>query len=376
MSRLLSRCLLLLLIVGVTGVYAARAATGGISPAAATQPASSPAAKSNAYGKETVVLRELESLYEAVPFSHRRHAEMAEMWDGCTTCHHHTPATLPTTQTVRPQHPTQDDAGRVPACKSCHAADDEAATLDMPSLKAAYHRQCLNCHRDWMDSNACVACHAVKVNPASVPTTRPPSADDIVGRMHKPLTAPTTKEYTTRFTPADGAHVLFRHEEHVKDFGVKCVACHRGDSCATCHSAQPATAETAAASRPLRPGKTWKETHGACVACHQDDRCSHCHYEPTQTPPPPFRHEITGQQLDKHHDKLACGDCHTQFKAPPDASCGGSACHKHSVSYPQQRPGLYKAPATTQATPTSAVTNAATRPATRPTIVRIRRGGQ
>ena len=31
----------------------------------------------------------------------------------------------------------------------------ENADLRMPNLKGAYHRQCLNCHRDWAHENEC-----------------------------------------------------------------------------------------------------------------------------------------------------------------------------------------------------------------------------
>ena len=35
------------------------------------------------------------------------------------------------------------------------------ATVDLrqPSLKGAYHRQCINCHLDWSHENACGFCH-------------------------------------------------------------------------------------------------------------------------------------------------------------------------------------------------------------------------
>jgi len=36
---------------------------------------------------ETVMLDELVAQYEPVPFDHKAHASMAQMWDGCTTCH-------------------------------------------------------------------------------------------------------------------------------------------------------------------------------------------------------------------------------------------------------------------------------------------------
>jgi hypothetical protein len=331
------------------------------------------------------MLRELVDLYEPVPFSHREHAEMAEMWEGCTTCHHHTPEVFAPKRQGRLDHPNQEDAAKVPACKSCHSTED-SSDLHMPSLKAAYHRQCLNCHRDWMDANACSACHSPRPQASASqpttsrrPTTRPPSPDDIVGRMHKPIQPPQVKEYTTRFTPVAGPRVLFRHEEHVKEYGIKCVACHRGDSCSACHSPSAASAATSPVSRPLKAAATWEESHQPCVACHRNDACSSCHYQPGQTPPPRFNHDMTGQKLGKDHRKLACGDCHLAYNTPGALTCGDSSCHKKPMEFPRRRPGKYAPPAPTSRPATSApsavVPESAQEPATRPIIVRIRRGG-
>ena len=38
------------------------------------------------------------------------------------------------------------------------------------------------------------------------------------------------------------------------------------------------------ASKPLKPGKTWRDSHTPCIGCHAKDRCRHCHYD--STPPP------------------------------------------------------------------------------------------
>jgi ribulose-5-phosphate 4-epimerase/fuculose-1-phosphate aldolase len=101
----------------------------------------------------------------------------------------------------------------------------------MPSLKGAYHRLCLNCHRNWMDANACVICHAARNSAATAAAATEklgPNADDIVGRMHKPIPEPTTKLFRARFTPEVGPNVLFRHKEHTTTFGITCSLCHKG----------------------------------------------------------------------------------------------------------------------------------------------------
>ena len=61
----------------------------------------------------------------------------------CAGCHHHSPVG---------QRPT--------ACKSCHG-DTGSRTRDRPSLKAAYHRQCIGCHQKMgIKEQGCTDCHA------------------------------------------------------------------------------------------------------------------------------------------------------------------------------------------------------------------------
>jgi len=63
----------------------------------------------------------------------------------CAGCHHHSLA-----------------GERPPRCSACHGPTD-AATVDKPGLKAAYHRQCLGCHqRMGIDKQGCIDCHAEK----------------------------------------------------------------------------------------------------------------------------------------------------------------------------------------------------------------------
>jgi hypothetical protein len=235
-----------------------------------------------------------------------------------------------------------------------------------------------------MESNACVVCHAVRGEASATVPAHVPTPDDITGRMHKPIPAPTTREYTARFTPVAGPKVLFRHDEHVKSFGIKCATCHHQDSCASCHSkaapanqAGPAGMNTAGAgSHPLKPGRTWQDTHGPCAACHVADRCNKCHYQEGQLAPALFTHKMTGQELDKDHVKLACAQCHIQYKTR-EVTCGNTACHKTPVSFPADRPGPYTPPATLPAEPaTRPVTlPATTQPGTKPVMIKIRRGG-
>jgi hypothetical protein len=336
-------------------------------------------------GPDVVILKELVALYEPVPFDHRSHAAMSQMWDGCTTCHHRPPQS-PATRAAAASRPVdthdQQSSERIPACKSCHELGDDRAAADvrMPSLKGAYHRQCLNCHKEWTHENACVKCHQ-PLNKRDPKREIGPTADDIVGRMHPPIPPPADKVYTARFTPAAGNRVLFRHKEHVEGFGLKCVSCHHQDRCANCHD--PGGVRT---SHPLTPGRTWKDSHGPCAACHQQDRCDHCHHPEGQPDPPPFEHRLTGQILDKDHATLACADCHAQLKLKQTPTCGGATCHKSrpTIALPNDRPGSMAPTATQPAPGVSAAAaeqeitihddaNPTTRPTTRPRIVRIRK---
>ncbi|MFW5739553.1 MAG: sulfate respiration complex hexadecaheme cytochrome HmcA [Myxococcota bacterium] len=60
----------------------------------------------------------------------------------CAGCHHHSPVGM-----------------RPPKCASCHAADNEEVR-DRPGLKAAFHRQCIECHQQMDIKAGCTDCHA------------------------------------------------------------------------------------------------------------------------------------------------------------------------------------------------------------------------
>jgi hypothetical protein len=336
--------------------------------------------RSTELGPDVVVLKELVALYEPVPFDHRAHAGMSQMWNGCTTCHHRSPQ--PTTQsTTKPLDVRDQNASEtVPACRSCHEVGDDRADVRMPSLKGAYHRQCLNCHKEWTHENACVMCHK-PLNGRDAGQEIEPTPDDIVGRMHPPIVPPKENVYAMRFTPAAGGRVTFRHDEHVGAFGLRCVNCHHENRCSNCHDSNAGTTT----GRLLRPGRTWRDSHGPCVSCHQQDHCDHCHYPEDQRAPPAFEHQFTGQVLDKDHAQLACAKCHAQLKLTEPPTCGGARCHKSrpAIALPTDRPG----PLVATTRPAAGVRAAmlekeitlhdeppTTRPATtRPSLIRIRR---
>lgn len=115
---------------------------------------------------ETVIIGTLSKEYEPSVFPHR--AIYKALVDGtsasamasafhtsplstCAACHHHSP--LETLATP-------------PKCASCHGTDTQPVSGNRPSLKVAYHQQCMACHSAMkMEKPAatdCTACHAAR----------------------------------------------------------------------------------------------------------------------------------------------------------------------------------------------------------------------
>ena len=112
---------------------------------------------------EEVVIADLFYQYESVKLPHRRivHALVEHLKDEklaayfhheegtlCQGCHHNSPA-----------------AKKPPRCGSCHGQPFDAKNPLRPGLKAAYHQQCLGCHKDMgmqkPRSTECADCHKV-----------------------------------------------------------------------------------------------------------------------------------------------------------------------------------------------------------------------
>ncbi len=93
---------------------------------------------------DTVELNQISEVYEGVTFSHAEHAEMAD--EGCATCHHYTPP------------------GVYKKCAACHEKRIfEEDKLNVLNLKAAYHRQCIECHVEWESGpTGCTECHEIR----------------------------------------------------------------------------------------------------------------------------------------------------------------------------------------------------------------------
>ncbi|MCK4658419.1 MAG: cytochrome c3 family protein [Phycisphaerae bacterium] len=236
-----------------------------------------------------------------VPFDHTGHADWAEIAGGCTSCHHYTP-----------------EGVTHPSCKSCHPLELKRPDIRKPSLKGAYHRQCMGCHRQWSHNTRCDACHMKRVGEDRGIR----NAKEALGSMTKPIPEPDTTIYQTRSKPTPGTQAIFRHKEHSHRFGIKCALCHQGDSCARCHE------ERKEGVKPIRPAK---DRHQDCADCHKVDvvkggKCERCHWNEGQPKPPPFDHAETGWVLNRYHKDRSCRACHkTAPFAKLDRNC--NTCH-------------------------------------------------
>ncbi len=298
---------------------------------------------------EIVVINQLAQHYGPVEFDHRIHADMSELTGGCTNCHHN-----------------MAPGEKVKTCRECHSITRNGGSLVQPSLKGAYHRQCLGCHRDWSHENACGYCHREQT--ARPDITYAVDATDIILSSHPRIDPARSYVYQTEYHAAP--LVSFHHVDHVQSFGLKCVDCHQAGSCARCHDgnghAQPrdpvnrmSSCRSCHASNECnfchdqqsRPAFDHARVTGwdlqprhadvSCVACHgrveafltPSSNCRACHGGLSAES---FDHSITGVPLIGSHAKFSCGRCHVDSRADSPATCGG--CHA-GKSYPAQLPG-------------------------------------
>ncbi len=117
---------------------------------------------------DEVELDALTNLYEPVMFDHAMHVEVAE---DCSVCHHHTTGSAPVNSYCLKCHQGEEDMDVV-ACQDCHASPATVGLADptveqefvfhddQPNLKAAYHLNCMGCHREVGGPVGCEDCHA------------------------------------------------------------------------------------------------------------------------------------------------------------------------------------------------------------------------
>jgi hypothetical protein len=235
-------------------------------------------------GPGVVLMNKMTGQYGPVVFGHRSHAQMAEMSGGCNGCHHYNDTSL-----------------KILPCKTCHPAERKRQNIDIPDLKAAYHRQCLACHRQWNGSPECSTCHLEK---ADGKTPEQILEGYTRGRKdHPPVPAPEKRVYTTK--EQDGTVVTFFHGDHSKRFGLKCLDCHRNDGCITCHDKRP---EKVRKAEEITGAVSFESRHARCSSCHEGDNCDKCHLATEQNA---FDHaRSSGWALRPYHAALACTACH------------------------------------------------------------------
>jgi hypothetical protein len=91
--------------------------------------------------------------------------------ENCSVCHHHTTGTGVESEYCAKCHDGEKEMDSV-SCQNCHSADPVSAENlhnpkpdyiyhdDKPNLKAAYHLNCIGCHKEVDGPTGCEDCHA------------------------------------------------------------------------------------------------------------------------------------------------------------------------------------------------------------------------
>lgn len=255
-------------------------------------PAPEPAVAATAQLPGVVMLDRVPGCYGAVRFDHAGHVKMTAISSDCRTCHHELPERADAVGPVAPR-----------ACRDCHDASSEITKQDRPSLRGAYHRQCLSCHKDWGHENACGFCHA------SSATALAPSMHVAQLPASRAATHPT---YVYRTGHKVLPVVTFHHDDHSQRYGLQCAECHAGSTCGSCHGGNIE-----------RPPVNRQQS---CYSCHGESRCVTCHSFGERGK---FEHAArTGWYLRPGHASLACKECHLHPRTPerPDPQAC-KTCH-------------------------------------------------
>jgi hypothetical protein len=237
--------------------------------------------------------------YGPVTFAHRAHAHMAETGQGCISCHHY------------------DQARPIQKCKNCHAVSRKREDLGKPDLKAAMHRQCLDCHRDWNPQGSCKTCHG-KSDTSATATSKP--------KMPTAVSPPDRVIYETG--AKEGKTVTFFHADHTKRFALACANCHQNESCRGCHDSKRVGTDNSVVNRKTAKDLTDEQAHVRCATCHTKDDCAVCHKGMTQKTIGFDHGRRTGFALNQFHVKLDCKKCHTGSGAYARVAADCESCHK------------------------------------------------
>ncbi|MGV8019052.1 MAG: cytochrome c3 family protein [Ignavibacteria bacterium] len=245
-------------------------------------------------GPGEILIDGMSENYGGVRFSHKVHAQMSAMSTGCTGCHHYN-TSVP-----------------ILKCADCHNKDRMREDVSIPDLKAAFHRQCMNCHKQWSGENGCnTQCHVRKGE------SKPQKNEKLLS--HPPLTEPGKMQWETNYE--QGRIVTFFHDEHNKLFKIDCKTCHRQDNCVKCHDK---TRQTESGSKYK---KSLSEHHKPCISCHNENNCQKCHRDSEISP---FNHgKSAGWTLKSYHSKLACAKCHGNQMPYKKLDRNCTNCHKN-----------------------------------------------
>jgi hypothetical protein len=156
--------------VPVVTVLAFLALTAGVVAFAQTKDAKkAPPPNPADFAPESATIGGIKKLYGPVEFTHKAHVGYA---GDCAACHHHSPA------------------GEYHPCGKCHSASEVKTAQDrLPGLKAAYHRQCMDCHKAaGSGPMGCTDCHEKVKQPA------PPKAEEKKAAAPKTNDQPKTRE--------------------------------------------------------------------------------------------------------------------------------------------------------------------------------------
>lgn len=270
-------------------------------------------------GPIVVHMNDIDGDYGDVVFSHKLHAEMSGMSGGCSSCHHY------------------NTTGPVLKCKTCHSKSRVRDDMSVPDLEAAYHRQCLNCHRQWSRSTDCKSCHIPKKEEAKLLAKK--MEIEHAKRKHPNMHRPLRVTFETNYEK--GKIVTFFHDEHTNMFGAACTSCHKDDNCIKCHDVKMGflrNSEHPTIDKKI--SKTFDEHHQPCITCHKNESCDKCHKTEPMTP---FSHvEKTGFDLNEYHATLKCNKCHLQEGNFKGLNKNCTSCHSNFAAgkFDHKRVGL------------------------------------
>ena len=96
---------------------------------------------------DSPIIKKQEDRYGPARFMHAKHARLVR---DCAVCHHY--------------RPKDSAAKEINGCSACHQDAFDPRIPDRTGLKAAYHLQCMDCHREMAKGPlSCTGCHDKKI---------------------------------------------------------------------------------------------------------------------------------------------------------------------------------------------------------------------